>query len=115
MTNIYDGKPFRIVRDRVLLNDPVGTLFCQAIGDFSVEVEGRTKRIAACLNACAGIPTDALEAGVVSELVHALENLHRFACAQIKTVDSTDREAPSYEQTAHAVTVLRTIAKAKGE
>ena len=37
------------------------------------------RRIAACWNACAGIPTEALEAGVVGELVEALEGIsHRY-------------------------------------
>src|SRR5690606_13994870 len=33
------------------------------------------QRIVACVNACEGIPTEALEAGVVRELVEALEAL----------------------------------------
>ncbi|WP_296763766.1 hypothetical protein [Sediminimonas sp.] len=40
----------------------------------SVEVAD-ARRIVACVNACKGIPTDALESGVIRDLLEALENL----------------------------------------
>lgn len=40
-----------------------------------LEAEANMRRIVACVNACAGIPTEALETGVVWEMVEALEVL----------------------------------------
>ena len=41
-------------------------------GDPSPEGEANARRIVAAVNACEGIPTEALEAGVVAELVRTL-------------------------------------------
>ena len=43
------------------------------LGEKSPEQEANAHRIVASVNACAGIPTEALEAGVIAELVEALE------------------------------------------
>ena len=60
-------------------------------------------RAATCLETCKGIPTEALEAGVVEEMVGALENLvERFnRCMQASGTDEEYRDA--------AVAVYRTI------
>lgn len=39
------------------------------------ERDANVERVVACVNACEGIPTEALDAGVVRELVEALEVL----------------------------------------
>lgn len=44
--------------------------------EFGVAIsEPNARRIVACVNACEGIPTEALESGVVREVVEALEAL----------------------------------------
>jgi len=63
------------------------------------------RRIAACVNACEGIPTEALESGVVQEMVEALEAL-------LPSIENAVGEIyywPEYER-AKAV-----LAKARGE
>ena len=42
-----------------------------AVNDSVDKREANARRIVACVNACAGIPTEAIEAGVVGELVRA--------------------------------------------
>jgi len=54
-----------------------------------LEAEANARRIVACVNACEGIPTEALEAGVVRELVEALER-----CKEI--LDDLECECDSY-------------------
>lgn len=43
--------------------------------DENTQREANARRIVVCVNACAGIPTEALEAGVVGELLAAIRTL----------------------------------------
>ena len=43
----------------------------------AVGAEANARRIVACINACAGIPTEALEAGVVADLIRDLTTAAR--------------------------------------
>lgn len=45
------------------------------------EDEANARRIVACVNACEGIPTEALESGAVRELLEALADVLRIAKA----------------------------------
>jgi hypothetical protein len=50
----------------------------QALGMLSSVEAANARRIVAAVNACAGIPTDALEQGVVRELLQALAALYNW-------------------------------------
>ena len=43
------------------------------------EASANARRIVACVNSCAGIPTEALEAGVIGEMQAAFADLERTA------------------------------------
>lgn len=45
------------------------------------ELEANTKRIVACVNACAGITNEALEAGYIKHLVETDKKRHEFLCS----------------------------------
>jgi len=69
----------------------------------------RGSRIAACVNACEGIPTEALESGVVRELIEAAE-WALFAlenCGPERLLDDFEVEAIERLQTV--------LAKVRGE
>lgn len=57
----------------VWFNELEPTLICEVVGmDNFTALHPNGKRIVACVNACAGILTEALEAGVVRDMVEAL-------------------------------------------
>lgn len=64
----------------------VGEVFEDASGDAFAQFrsESKASRALSCVNACAGIPTEALEAGVVKEMVEALENISNAYWNQIE-------------------------------
>jgi hypothetical protein len=51
------------------------SLVARAYGDEVDEAEANARRIVACVNACAGIPTAALESGALAEAIRAAQDL----------------------------------------
>jgi hypothetical protein len=58
-------------------NDVRGDLAMCAYGEGPEDVE-RARRAIACVNACAGIPTEALEAGALADAIQAAQDLFPF-------------------------------------
>jgi hypothetical protein len=72
---------------------------------------GNSRRIVATINACQGFPTEALEAGVVKELVDALTDIR---ATLMKKADS--RYTPTLGDLVHMLDKAdAALAKAKGE
>jgi len=68
------------------------------------------RRIVACVNACDGIPTEALESGVVLELIEAAT---RYLAA---TMRESDDDPNCWAEEEHAEAHLREVlARARGE
>ncbi len=80
----------------------------------SIEI-GNARRIVACVNACEGISTEALEAGVVKELREALEGIEKFLDSFTDSCGS-EYTGPylSLDGQIAVDRVRTTIAKAKG-
>jgi hypothetical protein len=70
--------------------------------------EANARRLVACWNACQSIPTDALEAGVVGELVEAVRKASLWV-AQYKALPAHKPAAESMLRVLEAA-----LAKAKG-
>lgn len=70
----WDGSEF--ISSPAELRDANGkSVFTVDMDEYLGLSSENARRIAACVNACEGIPTEALEEGVVRELVEALEAL----------------------------------------
>lgn len=59
-------------------------VFGEVYGDCSAEAQAHAERVSACWNVCAGIPTEALEAGVV---VVPVDAVYTTACLLRKITD----------------------------
>lgn len=60
------------------------------IGNDGVEVDGaNARRIVACVNACAGIPTEALEQAGVGGLRTAMEQMEEHVARAIQSLGKT--------------------------
>lgn len=84
------------------------------VGDYTQRFEADARRLCAAVDACAGIPTDALEAGVVASLLAAAEELstiiQRLEKSYLPDAIQLPREMVESVLSAHDI-----IAKAKGE
>ena len=65
-----------------------------------LDPDANARRIVAAVNACEGISTDALEAGVVAELVAALRGVDRMVGEATKAPATADRWLDRIEGTA---------------
>ena len=72
--------------------------------------EESTRRMVASVNACAGIPTEALEAGVVGEMLEALESIATIVLRPFPAPEAEARRVNEAVETA-----LNVLAKARGE
>lgn len=91
--------PWRTVRDNFI--DPSVIGHCRIVFDSAYDVaycpptdgdngNANARRIVAAVNACEGIPTDALEAGAVADLLAAVEGLLAARDAGQLTTDEWD-------------------------
>ena len=74
--NKHTPAPWYSKRNYILWNHPDGTTYCVAdVNNATYFDENNAKRICLCVNACTGIPTEALESGVVMEMISTLDNV----------------------------------------
>lgn len=72
----FDSKDwFSIVFSPLKNGKPHHPRACEALGMKKEEAIANAARIVACVNACRGIPTAALEAGAVADLLRTLTDL----------------------------------------
>lgn len=64
--------PWHIEEGASAVRAPDGHLICSTASD------ANSRRIVACVNALAGIPIEAIESGVVAELVKAADAIERY-------------------------------------
>ena len=106
--NEYDA----LINARGEIFGVVGVALVSGGGEETVTAVANTRRVEATWNACHGIPTEALEAGVVKELLEALEFINGFMSAnasyQYGVINSPDEP-----QRSPANLVQAAIAKAK--
>jgi hypothetical protein len=72
-------------------NDKGWVFYLTHNDEFLPEIqEASARRIVACVNACEGIPTEALEDGVVRELIEALQAIKRIDGRTALTMEDAD-------------------------
>jgi hypothetical protein len=96
VSTLADNTP--VVQSATLEED---NFICQVEGRDNDEAHANARRICAAVNACGGIPTEALEQGVVRELVEALEVFYNWL-------------TPDWQQSTLAGKARTAIAKANG-
>lgn len=69
----HTAEPWRVEGNK-LIEGPtpgfgIGSVYASSFGADTAEMEANARRIVSAVNACAGIPTEALEAGVVGDLL----------------------------------------------
>ena len=77
----------------------------EMLGGIDANPEANARRLVACVNACEGIPTEALEGGVIGELMDALQSM----------IDPIERGWMVTDWDLRMSTGKAAITKAKGE
>lgn len=78
------------------------------------QAPGNARRIVACVNACAGIPTEALEGGAVSDAMKALQAMANVQSSRRHPLGQPD-EGIAYNAAQAMSWTLAALAKLRGE
>jgi len=75
MTDKRTPEPWQRSGDFLIGPSPEGLVIAQFYLSYDTPMRQNIERAVACVNACAGIATEALEAGVIAEMVAALTKI----------------------------------------